>query len=399
VAKAKHKWVSILRLREALQSLAMWRSQNDSQGCMHLVHFLASKRCNVRKSQWQKYSENDDRDFCDTYLRVRPGTHPYYDPLEQGFRLDTHWHSNIATARKKTFADKWKAGEYKERAGGEHWRFSDNYLDSLETHMGRKAGFVPIPALDLIAWLYRGQEFDETATCRTVLDRFAADFHLTAEERKRLFVLPKHLDTVQDRRFFAFAPFDPDLTLQLVTSPDTFDLTDSIEASAQARKAPAMNANDLATFIRNGKRRQIILQGPPGTGKTFLAKHTVAHLLAVDPLALPDHHVDLVDDDNRAIRVKTFREKGSRGWSLLQFHPAYGYEEFVRGIAPTARGGSSGFEVRDRAFALACELAEHASADNPFVMVLDEINRADLAKTFGELIYGLEYRLRDSSSL
>jgi hypothetical protein len=392
MVNTQNKWVSILRLREALQSLATWRSQNDSQGCMHLVHFLASKRCNVRKSQWQKYSEHDDREFCDRFLRVRPGEDPYYDPLNETFRLDSHGHSNIATARKKTFADKWKAGQYKEMPDGEYWRFSDDYVDSLASHMGRKSGFVPIPALDLVAWLYRDQVFEETATCKTILDRFKADFHLTAEERTRLFFVPKQLDAALDRRFFSYAAFDPDLTLRLVTSPDTFDLADSIEASAQARKAPAMNAKDLATFIRDGKRRQIILQGPPGTGKTFLAKHTVAHLLGVDAHALPELHVDLVDDQNRGVRVKTFRDNGKRGWSLLQFHPAYGYEEFVRGIAPTVKGETSGFEVRDRAFVLACELAKNASADHPFVMVLDEINRADLAKTFGELIYGLEYR-------
>lgn len=259
--------------------------------------------------------------------------------------------------------------------------------------MGRKAGFVPVPVLDLIAWLYRDQTFDSAATCNAVIERFVAEFHLTKEEYRRLFVAPKPLGEAHDRRFFGYVAYDPDLTLQLVTSPETFDLTDSIEASAQIRKAPSMDASDLADFIRNGKRRQVILQGPPGTGKTFLAKQTVANLLGVKATDLDRLHVDLVDDANWGVRRNTFRKEGALGWSLLQFHPAYGYEEFVRGITPTiGASGGAGFEVRDRAFVLASQLAEDSSADHPFVMVLDEINRADLAKTFGELIYGLEYR-------
>lgn len=70
----------------------------------------------------------------------------------------------------------------------------------------------------------------------------------------------------------------------------------------------------------------------------------------------------------------------------VTFHPAFTYEEFVEGLRPTASGG---FEVRDGVFKRLCQWA-HEHPEQQFVLLIDEINRADTAKTFGELITLIE---------
>ena len=105
-------------------------------------------------------------------------------------------------------------------------------------------------------------------------------------------------------------------------------------------------------------RQQIVLYGPPGTGKTFVARALAAHL------AEPD-----------AVR-------------LVQFHPSYAYEDFFEGYRPTEDGG---FRLHPGPMrALAAEA--RADRERAYILVIDEINRANLAKVFGELYFLLEYR-------
>jgi len=111
------------------------------------------------------------------------------------------------------------------------------------------------------------------------------------------------------------------------------------------------------------RKGQAILYGPPGTGKTFVARKLAAHIVG-----------------------------GGYGFvDLLQFHPAYAYEDFVQGLRPVAEaGGGVRFEVVRGRFLEFCERAERVG--DPCVLILDEINRANLSRVFGELMYLLEYR-------
>ncbi|WP_232838397.1 AAA family ATPase [Streptomyces geranii] len=110
------------------------------------------------------------------------------------------------------------------------------------------------------------------------------------------------------------------------------------------------------------RMQQIILYGPPGTGKTFLARRLAQHVAGPD-------------------RTR-----------LVQFHPSYTYEDFFEGFRPV-RGdnGTVAFEVVPGPFKLLVDRARQDPA-NPYVLVIDEINRANLAKVFGELYFLLEYR-------
>ena len=135
-------------------------------------------------------------------------------------------------------------------------------------------------------------------------------------------------------------------------------------------RAPAAAAEtgfpteDLSRWARIIQRKgQAILYGPPGTGKTFLAEHLARHLSG----------------------------GGDGFWDLVQFHPAYAYEDFIQGIRPLSQlGGSLHYGLVPGRFLEFCRLAE--TRQSPCVLVIDEINRANLARVFGELMYLLEYR-------
>ena len=116
-------------------------------------------------------------------------------------------------------------------------------------------------------------------------------------------------------------------------------------------------------------KRQVIFHGPPGTGKTYVAQE-LAHCLA-----------------GAKDRV-----------TLVQFHPSYAYEDFVRGFRPTVtKKGQAGFKLQDGPLIKAAELARKDEGKDvvpKHFLIIDEINRGNLAKVLGELYYLLEYRDR-----
>jgi hypothetical protein len=121
----------------------------------------------------------------------------------------------------------------------------------------------------------------------------------------------------------------------------------------------------LNTWIDGIKRRrQAIIYGPPGTGKTFVAERLARFLVA----------------------------SGSGRMELVQFHPAYTYEDFIQGIRPITRDGRVSYETMPGRFLDFCRQAE--KTDDLCVLIIDEINRANLPRVFGELMYLLEYRDR-----
>ena len=138
--------------------------------------------------------------------------------------------------------------------------------------------------------------------------------------------------------------------------------------------APSSHLNELADelhipvfFLEEieallDDKKQVIFQGPPGTGKTYVAQKLARHLAGSDE------------------RV-----------TLVQLHPSYAYEDFVQGFRPTLKDGQPGFELRDGPLLRAANLARQAPDEKHF-LVIDEINRGNLAKVLGELYFLLEYR-------
>lgn len=126
---------------------------------------------------------------------------------------------------------------------------------------------------------------------------------------------------------------------------------------------------------------QLILHGPPGTGKSHWA------LAAARELAARDWHGRRFAGLTQAEQASLLGPDGAI--EVCTFHPGYGYEDFVEGLRPIAPGGQLAFELRAGLFKQLCRRAA-LRQDRRFFLVIDEINRGDLPRIFGELLTLLE---------
>ncbi len=115
------------------------------------------------------------------------------------------------------------------------------------------------------------------------------------------------------------------------------------------------------------EKKNVVLQGPPGVGKTFVAWRLARALIG--------------SDDPQRIE-------------MIQFHQSYSYEDFIQGFRPTSKGT---FDLRYGIFHQFCRRAQREeSSHHPYVFVIDEINRGNLSKIFGELMMLIEADKRGS---
>ena len=114
------------------------------------------------------------------------------------------------------------------------------------------------------------------------------------------------------------------------------------------------------------RKKNLILQGAPGVGKTFAAKRLAYAIMG-------EENYD---------RIK-----------MVQFHQNYSYEDFVLGYKPNEKGG---FELKEGIFYQFCKKAA-MDKDNQYFFIIDEINRGNLSKIFGELLMMIEKEYRNTS--
>ena len=142
--------------------------------------------------------------------------------------------------------------------------------------------------------------------------------------------------------------------------PSQRSQTPTLHSLARELTLPVEFLEEIETLLKD--KKQVIFQGPPGTGKTFVAQKLANHL------AGPEGSV-----------------------TLVQFHPSYSYEDFVQGFRPTILdSGQPGFKLTDGPLIRAAKNAEETDAKH--FLIIDEINRGNLARILGELYFLLEYR-------
>lgn len=213
---------------------------------------------------------------------------------------------------------------------------------------------------DLLRVITPGQAIDlGPVLVDTIFDTFRRVFPIY------LLAVADEPEPLIERYLAAEFPADDDAEVDIEPPPPPYSFAD-FTGDTHLTDGQAAELRDMLE-----DKRQAIFYGPPGTGKTYVARH-LGRLLT-----------GLADPPPERLTV-------------IQFHPAYGYEEFIEGIRPKGEKGEDGrttidYPVRPGAFVRFCRTAAQYG-DQPCVFIIDEINRGNIPRIFGELMLLLEYR-------
>ncbi len=288
------------------------------------------------------------------------------------------WESETACYYAKGKADTgWSPEDFRNPEQAEHW-VEKGLVNSLAVPVGYfklpNADWVSELATDLTPWTAQaveawraGIERDIWLTvlrvyrCAPVQPKFLrqAGLHLRVKPFEVEQLQPVVLESEFERRMEQIQKVVERHARGGSTRADT-----SYDAQAFTAET-GYSADQLKGWIDQLRRKQqLILYGPPGTGKTYLAERLASYLV-----------------------------DGGGFSELVQFHASYAYEDFVQGIRPQEAEGALHYELAAGRFLQFCDKARQVG-ENPCVLIIDEINRANLARVFGELMYLLEYRQR-----
>lgn len=159
--------------------------------------------------------------------------------------------------------------------------------------------------------------------------------------------------------------------MEIIRKENPLSATQTLEAYTDSDflNEVYMSSTDLhrlKALLKN--KKNIILQGAPGVGKTFTAEKLAYTLMGV---------------------------KDKQRIEIIQFHQNYSYEDFILGYKPNAEGG---FELKHGVFYRFCKKAQN-TPDKDFFFIIDEINRGNLSKIFGELLMLIENSYREKKEI
>ena len=171
----------------------------------------------------------------------------------------------------------------------------------------------------------------------------------------------------QQGSFFKLTADEYDIIMEVIRGENPVAKKDSLETYDRSKFLDEVyvgyeDYEQLESLLL--RKKNLLLQGAPGVGKTFAAKRLAYAIMGEK-------------DDNRVVQV--------------QFHQNYSYEDFVMGYKPNENGG---FELKNGIFYKFCKRAA-ADSDHKYFFIIDEINRGNLSKIFGELLMLIENDYRD----
>lgn len=317
------------------------------------------------------------------------GDSPFYNPFRNE-RLKADAARGVIQTHVKKFLDEatktkmsWIKGE---QGADKAWNvlFSEEYPQSLGR--GEKGLAISddvqitIHRPSFVVWMFRNAQWDARPKFSDLWDEVKKKIHLNPVEIDLLFT--RENDFVEDP-FTDSAPNRTDLIsfiesqTELGTGKDVLKaperkpfsdlkvqriISSEVYSQQTSKWWGADNVSLEAKKIVE-ETRALLLIGAPGTGKTRLAINLGREILE--------------GDDSRL--------------HLFQFHASYTYEDFIEALRPEPDGGSIKFEPVLKRFAVACKAAQ----TSPQVVILDELNRADVSKVFGEAFFLIERSYRE----
>jgi 5-methylcytosine-specific restriction protein B len=225
----------------------------------------------------------------------------------------------------------------------------------------------PVEWLSLEEWQQPDQQPDSEGKLTTVY-KMKRDANLVEAEKRIYGIEPIIITTT---------PVHPaeSTTLQSFTLPSLTGILARIQAILE-------------------RKGQVILYGPPGTGKTYWAENAARELAARSNF---HKTFEQLTDEQKALVLGDGDQPGGIV-RMCSFHPAYGYEDFLEGFRPEPVNGQMHFILRDGIFKKLCNDAE-TQPDHKFYLIIDEINRGDIPRIFGELLTVIEKDKRGKTIL